>query len=182
MTSFAAQVVALRPNLMRYARVLRYRDCDAEDLVQDTLLKAISNERHFTPGSNLRSWLFTIMHNENINHLRAARRGRTFVEFNEPAYMATQDMFAETGQMLALTIRDLRAGLAKLPSYHRDTVLLICQDALTYDEAAEHEKVPIGTIRSRMSRARDELRAFFGENRRRGSFQKPGQPKSRHAV
>lgn len=181
MTSLSAQIVGFRPNLMRYAHVLRYRDCDAEDLVQDTLLKAITYQHLFTPGTNLRSWLFAIMHNENINHLRAAKRGRTFVEFSEPAYVATQDPFAETGQMLALTIRDLRAGLAKLPSYHRDAVLLICQDALSYGEAAKHEKVPVGTIRSRMSRARDDLRAFFGENRRRGSFTKPGQPKARHA-
>lgn len=140
------------PKLRRYARAL-LRDKDrADDLVHDTIVRALKKMHLFQPGTNLRAWLFTLLHNQHVNSIRrAARHGRTFtVENGHFATPATQ--FA------GLELRDLERAIQRLPEEQRTTLLLIGLEDMSYEEVAEVCGVPIGTVRSRISRAREALR------------------------
>jgi RNA polymerase sigma-70 factor (ECF subfamily) len=145
---FAAEI----PRLRRYARaLLRNRD-RADDLVQDTLLRGLEKLHLYQPGTNLRAWLFTVMHNLYVNsHRRAARQGQTIhvekVQLSTPA-----------SQVSRLELRDLERAMASLPEDQRTTLLLIGLEGMRYEDVAQICDVPIGTVRSRVSRAREALR------------------------
>jgi RNA polymerase sigma-70 factor (ECF subfamily) len=126
----------------------------ADDLVQDTLERALSRSALFRPGGNARAWLFTIMHNVFVNQVRsaAARRTASFVEADayEPvAHDSTQD---------GLALRDLTRALAEVPDDQREVILLVGLESLSYADAASILGVPVGTVMSRLSRGRERLR------------------------
>ena len=145
------------PRLRRYARALTGDRSAADDLVQDTLERALSRLHLWRQGSDLRAWLFTIMHNIFVNQIRSrARRQHEALE-NEPAADALRALDPDW-----LELRDLEKALARLPDEQRSVVLLVGLEQFTYEEAARVLGVPIGTVMSRLSRARERLRAVLG--------------------
>lgn len=142
------------PRLRRYARALT-GDCNrADDLVQDTLERALAKLDLWQPGSDLRAWLFTLMHNLFVNQIRIRRPPETVMEdaLDEPV---------SGGQMEALAARDIHAALAKLPEEQREVLLLVGLEQFGYAEAALVLGVPVGTVMSRLSRARERMRAML---------------------
>ena len=145
-------VVQLIPALRAFAWSLSHNSSDADDLVQDTLIKAWTNRDKFEPGTNLRAWLFTILRN---TYYTAAVRRRREVRDETGKYAAS----LSTGptQDWSLAIRALQAALAQLPDEHREALILVGAAGLTYEEAAEVCGCALGTIKSRVNRARARL-------------------------
>lgn len=145
------------PRLRRYARALTGERFAADDLVQDTLERALSRFAQFRLGTKLDAWLLTIMHNLFVNQVRsqAARPPHEPIdeEFVEPATPATQGD--------ALGLRDLDRALARLPAEQREVLLLVSLEELSYDETAKVLGIPLGTVMSRLSRGRERLRALL---------------------
>lgn len=145
------------PRLRRYARALTGERSAADDLVQDTLERALSRFHLWRRGSDLRAWLFTIMHNIYVNQTRSKMRRQHEALENEPAADA-----ARAPEPDWLELRDLEAALARLPEEQRAVVLLVGLEQFTYEETARVLGVPIGTVMSRLSRARERLRTILG--------------------
>ncbi len=145
------------PRLRRYARALTRDGARADDLVQDTLARAIAKQHRWQCGTNLRAWLFTIMHNQNVNVVRASVREGIAVSADE----ASLYLVARSNPTGALSLRDLDRALARIPAEQRRVILLIGLEGITYEEAAAILDVPIGTIRSRLSRGRELLRKLM---------------------
>ena len=139
------------PRLRRYARALTGDAARADDLVQDTLERALAKLDLWQPGSNLRAWLFTLMHNLFVNQIRVRRPQETAMEdaLDEPV---------SGGQMEALAARDLHAALLRLPEDQRAVILLVGLEQFSYAEAAQVLGVPAGTVMSRLARARERMR------------------------
>jgi RNA polymerase sigma-70 factor (ECF subfamily) len=156
LSSFRNNVQAAVPALRRYARALT-RDADvADDLVQDTLVRALRSE-HLFHGEEVRSWLYTILTNLNRNRLRSLARRPTLttIEDHDAADMAGP----ETGA------RDIQRALATLVEEQRSTLLLVVLEGLSYREVAEVHGVPIGTVMSRLARARTQIRDYLDGRR-----------------
>jgi RNA polymerase sigma-70 factor, ECF subfamily len=145
------QVVALIPRLRRYARALVSDPGAADDLVQDTLERALGKFHLWKPGTDLRAWLFTIMHNVHVNQIRRRRESAAFDE-------ETMNLPVGPSHEGALAARDLQRALDRLPNEQREVLLLVVLEEMSYQEAASTLEVPIGTVMSRLSRARDKLR------------------------
>ena len=142
------------PRLRRYARALTHSVGRADDLVQDTLVRAIAKHHLWQPGTNLRAWLFTLMHNQNVNFVRRSVREGTAVELGDAWPVPT----AVSDPAWRLSLRDLDRALAHLPEQQRQVLFLIGLEGFPYEDAATILDVPVGTIRSRLSRARGSLR------------------------
>ena len=142
------------PRLRRYARALTGDANRADDLVQDTLERALAKLDLWQPGSDLRAWLFTLMHNLYVNQIRVRRPQETVMEdaLDEPV---------SGGQMEALHARDIHAALAKLPGEQREVLLLVGLEQFGYAEAAQVLGVPVGTVMSRLSRGRERMRQML---------------------
>lgn len=145
------------PALRRYARVLTGDTWAADDLVQDTLERACSKWRLWSAGSNLRAWLFTVMHNLFANQMRrATRQGRSStVDIDDVAH---ELVAPDANPELAL---DLQRCLLRLPQDQRAVLLLVSLEDMSYAEVAKITGVPIGTVMSRLSRARSRLQALL---------------------
>jgi RNA polymerase sigma-70 factor (ECF subfamily) len=152
----AADIATHIPRLRRYARALTGDITTADDLVQDTLERAWRRLALWRYGSDMRTWLFTIMHNIFVNQLRAAPHKQT-----QPAEHAALDLSVTAPQEDRLILRDLNKALGNLSSEQREVVLLVGLDQMSYEEAAKVLGVPIGTVMSRLSRGRDHLRALM---------------------
>ena len=140
------------PRLRRYARALIGDRYSADDLVQDTLERAWKKLHLWLPGSDMRAWLFAIMHNVFVNH---ARSRRYEVESTmEP--LPILSVRATQGDHLE--VLDLERALRALPLEQREVVLLVALEQMTYDEVSKALAVPIGTVMSRLSRGRERLR------------------------
>ena len=139
------------PRLRRYARALTGEVTRADDLVQDTLERALAKLDLWQPGSDLRAWLFTLMHNLFLNQIRATRP-------LDSALDEALDIPVSGGQMEALVARDIHAALARLPVPQREVMLLVGLEQFGYAEAAQVLGVPLGTVMSRLSRAREGMR------------------------
>ena len=151
----AAELLAWLPRLRGYARVLRRNPEDADDLVQDTLERAWSRAGLWQGVGDMRTWLFSIMHNLHVDALRRGRLDTVDLDEQMP------DVPVPATQGQALTLRDLDAALAALPAEQREVLLLVALDGLAYAEAAQALGVPIGTVMSRLSRGRERLRLNF---------------------
>jgi RNA polymerase sigma-70 factor (ECF subfamily) len=157
MTDFARLLEAEIPKLRRYARALTRDVVRADDLVQSCLVRAIANQHLWQPGTNLRAWLFTILHNQNVNDVQRAAREGANVDIEDVA----QVLSVQPRAMASLEMRDLEAAIAKLTPEQRQVILLVCLEGMEYEEVALILGVPIGTVRSRLSRARDQLRRLM---------------------
>lgn len=146
------------PRLRRYARALTGDRYAADDLVQDTIERALSRASLWRSGSKLDSWLLTIMHNLFVNSVRsAAARLTSPADEDEFEHRAG----APADPTARLAIRDLDGALAKLPEEQREVLLLIALEDFSYADAARILGIPVGTVMSRLSRARDRLRALL---------------------
>ena len=145
------------PRLRRYARALTGDRSAADDLVQDTLERALSRFHLWRQGSDLRAWLFTIMHNIFVNQARSRARHQQEALDGDPNAEALRGRDPEW-----LELRDLASALARVPDEQRAVLLLVGLEQFTYDEAARILDVPIGTVMSRLSRGRERLRALLG--------------------
>jgi RNA polymerase sigma-70 factor (ECF subfamily) len=144
------------PALRRYARALTRNAELADDLVQDTLVRALRSE-HLFHGGDIRAWLYTILTNLNRNRLRSLARRPTVqsIDDNDAPDMAGP----EAGG------RDIERALAALVEDQRTALLLVVLEGLTYREVAEVQGVPIGTVMSRLARARMQIKAYLDGER-----------------
>jgi len=156
-SSFQQSILDTIPALRRYARALTGDPVRADDLVQDCLERACTRLGLWRHGSDMRAWLFTIMHNLFVNQ---ARRERTRAEF--PLEYAGDDLGASRPAHDGnLELRDLDRALQRLTDEQREVLLLVGLEQFTYAEAANVLQVPIGTIMSRLSRGRERLRELM---------------------
>jgi len=154
-------IVAEVPRLRRYALVLLRNSISADDLVQDVLERALSRLHLFQPGTNLRAWLFTIMHNLHVNQaIRAAKGPKTGIDDDVAQSYQTAVAPAQTA---GLTLRDMDRALDTLPDQQRAVVLLVGVEGLTYAETAAVLEVPVGTVMSRLARGRERLRGYMND-------------------
>jgi RNA polymerase sigma-70 factor (ECF subfamily) len=157
MHDFAQLLEAEIPRLRRYARALTRDLSRADDLVQSCLTRAIAKQHLWQPGSDLRAWLFTILHNQNVNDVRRVVREGFTVELGEAPQLTVQ-----SNAIPALELRDLERAMGKLPAEQRAVILLVGLEGMAYEEVAAVLNVPVGTVRSRLSRGRDQLRRLMG--------------------
>lgn len=155
MKDIALLVEPLIPALRRYARALVRERTAADDLVQDCMERAISSWSQRRKLDDIRSWVFTILHNLAITRMRQLRRRAPHV----PIEAVDEASLSQAGsQEDALRCRDLLAALNDLPDDQRAVISLISVEDLSYREAATILKVPLGTVMSRLARARERLR------------------------
>jgi RNA polymerase sigma-70 factor (ECF subfamily) len=150
--SWRDDVVGLIPALRAFAWSLSHNGSDADDLVQDTLIKAWTNRDKFEPGTNLRAWLFTILRN---TYYTAVLRRRREVRDETGEYAGA--LKTPPTQDWSVAIHALRDALQKLPDEHREALILVGAAGLSYEEAAEICGCALGTIKSRVNRARARL-------------------------
>ena len=155
MSEFRQRIEAAIPALRRYARALT-RDAEtADDIVQDTLVRALRSE-HLFHGGDMRAWLYTILTNLNRNRLRALSRRPTITSIKDSdAAIAGPDSGS----------RDIARALDELAEDQRAALLLVVLEGLTYREVADVQGVPIGTVMSRLARARTQIRAYLDGER-----------------
>jgi RNA polymerase sigma-70 factor (ECF subfamily) len=156
LSGFREDIQGTIPALRRYARALT-RDAEtADDLVQDTLVRALRSE-HLFHGGDIRSWLYTILTNLNRNRLRTLSR--------RPALASFEDADAPDAAGPEAGGRDIERALAALADDQRSALLLVVLEGLSYREVAEVQGVPIGTVMSRLARARAQIKAFLDGER-----------------
>jgi RNA polymerase sigma-70 factor, ECF subfamily len=175
------EIEAEIPRLRRYARALTRDVATADDLVQDCLTRALGKLHLWHEGTDLRAWLFTILHNQHVNHIRRAVREGAAVGLNDKEPLLSR----APQQGKSLELRDLERALAKLPEEQRSVILLVGLEGMRYEEVAAVLDVPVGTIRSRLSRGRETLRRLTGsvpdeEVERTAGNSKPRSPAPRH--
>ena len=146
------------PGLRRYARALTGDAWAADDLVQDTLERACSKWRLWVLGSNLRAWLFTLMHNLFVNQLRRSGRQALAGQHLNVDEVGHELAAPHSATDVAL---DLQRCLLRLPDEQREVLLLVTLEDMSYAEVAKVLQVPIGTVMSRLSRARTRLRELL---------------------
>ncbi|HEV2678608.1 MAG TPA: sigma-70 family RNA polymerase sigma factor [Aliidongia sp.] len=155
---FKIGLVRHLPHLRAFAHMIARNPTMAEDLVQDTALRALASRHQFRPGTNLKSWLFIILRNRFLT-LMKSRKGRTEVGVDHLDAMRSVD----GGQEVAIEIREFLAAFRRLPPSYREALILVGAGGSSYEEAAEIAGCPIGTMKSRVSRARSELeRQLYG--------------------
>jgi RNA polymerase sigma-70 factor (ECF subfamily) len=148
------------PRLRRYARALTGDAVRADDLVQDTLERAWGRRHLWQVGTDLRAWLFTVMHHIFLNQQRGVRPASDFVELDDSLPVAARPDGVD-GQ---LELRDVAGALAQLAPEHREVLLLVALEEMRYDEVAKVLAIPVGTVMSRLSRARERLRVLVQSN------------------
>ncbi len=151
------------PRLRRYARALLRDPVAADDLVQDCLERALSRWHQWQSGSNLRAWLFRIMHSQFINQRRQESRR---LDRDELDASAESNHAAPASQEIGFEFRDMQRALERLSPDHREVVLLIALENLSYREVADILDVPVGTVMSRLSRGRENLRKHLADAER----------------
>ena len=153
-TKLSDEIVGFIPSLRVYARSLCRNSMDADDLVQETLARAIANVHRFQRGTNLRAWLFTIMRNRFYSDWVKRSRERT----GDKDCVSAVPSAPENSQMWHLELRELETAINALPPQFRETIILVAALGESYMDAAERLDCDIGTIKSRVNRARNLLR------------------------
>ncbi len=154
MSDFGSLLEHEIPRLRRYARALTRDATRADDLVQSCLLRALAKSHLWQPGTDLRAWLFTILHNQHVNDVRRAVREGINIPVEDVAPVLT----TPSTQGATLQLRDLDRAMARLPEEQRQVLLLVGLEGMRYEEVAAVLDIPVGTVRSRLSRGRDMLR------------------------
>jgi len=158
MSEFNGLVEREIPRLRRYARALTRSADRADDLVQETLLRAISKSHLWQTGTDIRAWLFTIMHNHYVNMVRRAMRDEATIDIEQ----MSSSLIAITDPTASSQLRELEQSLGRLPGEQREVILLVGLEGMSYETAAKVLSVPVRTVRSRLSRGRDALRRLMG--------------------
>jgi RNA polymerase sigma-70 factor, ECF subfamily len=162
---FRSELTAQVPYLRRFARALTGDAALADDLVQDCVERALRKQHLFDETRSLRTWLFTILRNLFISGLR--RNGRTSAVKSVDDIQAGEDA-VRPEQESRLALSDIVMALDRLPTTHREVLLLVALEDMSYREIAEVTGVPVGTVMSRLSRARLSLRAILEEGENTG--------------
>lgn len=149
---FKSELLATIPSLRAFAVSLTQNSDKADDLVQETLVKAWDKHESFQLGTNLKAWLFTILRNEFYSQMR--KRGR---EVQDSEGIMTERLAVHPSQHGKLDLQDFRSALEMLPEDQREAIILIGASGFSYEEAAEICNCAVGTIKSRVSRARTRL-------------------------
>jgi RNA polymerase sigma-70 factor (ECF subfamily) len=152
-----AALLAEIPRLRRYARAMLGNRAAADDLVQDTLERAWARHALWRAGSDLRAWLFSIMHNLRVDQLR--RPGVPIQSIDEDDF----EVPTRATQHDRLEVRDLESALYQLPDEQREVLLLVALEELAYAEVADALGIPVGTVMSRLARGRERLRLLMEE-------------------
>lgn len=146
------------PRLRRYARALTRDAARADDLVQSCLVRALTKQHLWQEGTDLRAWLFTILHNLHVNEVRRSARDGAAVPVEEVAAALPVKESATD----SLRLRDLHRALGRLPEEQHQIILLAGLEGMRYEQIARILNIPIGTVRSRLSRGRETLRVLMG--------------------
>jgi RNA polymerase sigma-70 factor (ECF subfamily) len=154
-----SQIAGHIPQLRRFARALTGDPVLADDLVQDCIERALRKWQLYDETRSLRTWLFTILRNLHISGLRR-RPGWVAKPLDE---LSEGEDAARPEQESRTAVADIAAAIARLPRDHREVILLVALEDMSYREIAEMTGVPIGTVMSRLSRARASLRAMLGD-------------------
>lgn len=153
------ELTELLPRLRRFARALTGQAADADDLVQLALERALARSGQLRPGAALAGWMFSIVRNAWIDELRTRRRRGRFID---PAAVAADA--ADPAAVAPAGLLAVEQALARLPEEQRSAVALVLVEGLCYQEAADVLAVPIGTLTSRLARAREALQGLLGED------------------
>jgi RNA polymerase sigma-70 factor (ECF subfamily) len=167
-TSARDGMLTALPHLRAFAISLTDNIDHADDLVQDTLVRAITHLDRFTPGTNLQAWLFTILRNQFYSEYRKRKR-----EVEDPDHVIAGLLAVPPEQDARVEFGELRAALAKLPAKQREALLLIGAEGLTYEAAARICNIQIGTMKSRVFRARAQLAELMGMSGREDLIRSP---------
>ncbi|HEY9216638.1 MAG TPA: sigma-70 family RNA polymerase sigma factor [Phenylobacterium sp.] len=154
---FRNDVIALIPRLRAYAMSLARSDSEADDLVQETLMKAWRARASFEPGTNLQAWLFTILRNNFFSETLVRRRTTQDVDGRHAAQLA-----ASPDQEWRLRYGEMLGALDRLRPHARDALLLVAASGMSYEEAARISGCPVNTMKSRVKRARSSLANMIG--------------------
>jgi len=155
------ELLAHLPRLRRYARALVNNRELADDLVQDTVERALGKLSLYAAGTDMRAWLFTIMHNVFANQMRKSSSRAVHLSVDDDEGGSLQDLAVSGNQLSSLEVRDLDYALQRLPLDQRQVVLLVGLEEMSYAEVALALEVPLGTVMSRLSRGRERLRALM---------------------
>jgi RNA polymerase sigma-70 factor (ECF subfamily) len=156
MTDFTRLLEAEIPRLRRNARALTRDAGYADDLVQDCLARALAKQHLWQCGTDLRAWLFTILHNQHCNEVRRSVREGSSVELDQAPPVSVR-----SNAIAALELRDLERAINRLPEDQRSVILLIGLEGMQYGRVAAILNVPVGTVRSRLARGRAKLRRLM---------------------
>ena len=149
-SEFGRELLKAIPSLRAFARSLGASLDDTDDLVQETMVKAWANRHRFIPGTNLRTWLFTILRNTSFTEYRKRKR-----QVDDPEHV--EGLAAAAGQIAHLEMEEFKTALADVPQDQREALILVGASGFSYEEAAEICSCPVGTIKSRVNRARQRL-------------------------
>lgn len=155
--TFKAELIELLPSMRAFARSLAHNPAQADDLVQDTLVKALANIERFEPGTNMRAWLFTILRNHYYSQLRKSKRE---VEDADGKFAAR--LTSRPEQDGSVDLEDFKVAFAQLAPDHREVLTLVGASGCSYEEAAQICGCAVGTIKSRVNRARRKLADLLG--------------------
>lgn len=153
---FKREMLAALPSLRAFAVSLCRNGSRADDLVQEAILKAWAKQASFQHGTNMKAWLFTILRNEFYSQMRKAGR-----EVSDPDDIFTNNMAVPAGQNGALDLQDFKKALDMLPDDQKEAIVLIGASGFSYEEAAEIAGSAVGTMKSRVSRARARLQELL---------------------
>lgn len=151
-TAFRRELLETLPHLRAFARALCGRPDFADDLVQETAIRAWTARERFAPGTNLRAWTFAILRNHYLDQWRRDRR-----QVDYDADVAEKLLVMEANQEAPLHLSDMEAALLKLSPERREAILLIGAAGFSYEDAAQISGCAVGTMKSRVARARTEL-------------------------
>lgn len=159
---FKHELLEALPHLRAFARGLCGRPDYADDLVQETTIKAWTARERYTPGTNMRAWTFAILRNHYLSELRRAKRQ---TDMDDEA--VERMLVVGASQEGPVHLADMQSALQKLSPERREAVLLVGAGGFSYEEAAEISECAIGTMKSRVSRARTELATLLNEEPKR---------------
>lgn len=157
-----AEMIALLPRLRRFARGLTGSEVEADDLVQAACERAIQRIGQWQPGTRLDSWMFRIMQNLWIDAIRMGKLRGSHLSVVDPEGYQAPGMDGEQATMNRLTLEAVRRGVQRLPPDQRSVLLLVCVEGHSYRETADTLGIPVGTVMSRLSRARLALNRMVG--------------------
>lgn len=148
------EIVGLTPQLRRYALMLCRDHTAADDLVQDSIVRALTKSPLYRSNINLRAWVFTIMHNVFVSSCRR----RKLIAFPIDPEIAAAKLTVQPTQELTLEVNALIRAMKGIPKTQRDAVLMVGTEGMAYENVAAHLNLPVGTVKSRVSRGRAALR------------------------
>ncbi len=151
------EIVVLLPDLRAFARFMCREREAADDLVQNTVVAALDKQKQFTPGTNLKAWLFTIMRNRFYSDLRTQRRRPAAVDTDSVAPLAAVD-----NPEAAIAMKELSSALWQLSAQAREALILVGASGFSYEEASRLCGCTVGTLKVRVSRARKQLARRLG--------------------